>query len=64
MLIGNEHRTFLPLTGIIGALLLLYSDMVGKYILYPVAIPVGIVISFLGVPLFVHLIIAMRKRGN
>lgn len=63
LLIGNEHKTFLPATAIIGACLMLYADIVGKYILYPVSIPVGIVISFIGVPIFIHLIIKMRGRG-
>lgn len=62
MLVGTEHRLLLPTAGGIGALLLLYADAVGRYILYPVSIPVGIVISFIGVPIFVHLIVAMRKR--
>lgn len=62
--IGNEHRTFLPMAAVTGACLLLYSDAIGKYILYPVMIPVGIVISFVGVPLFVHLVISMRGRGE
>lgn len=63
LIIGNEHRTYLPTAGLIGACLLLYSDFLGKHILYPVSIPVGIVISFVGVPIFIHLIIKMRGRG-
>lgn len=63
LIIGNEHKTFLPAAGLIGACLLTYSDVIGKYILYPVSIPVGIVISFVGVPIFIHLIIKMRERG-
>ena len=63
LIIGNEHKTFLPAAGLIGACLLIYSDVIGKYILYPVSIPVGIVISFVGVPIFIHLIIKMRERG-
>ncbi len=61
-LVGNEHKTFLPMSAVTGAALLLYSDAIGRYILYPVMIPVGIVISFLGVPLFIHLIVSMRGR--
>jgi len=63
LIVGNEHRLFLPMAGITGACLLLYSDTIGKYILYPVALPVGIVISFVGVPVFIHLVLAARKRG-
>lgn len=61
-IIGSDHRFYLPFAAVMGALLLLLSDTVGKFILYPVNIPVGIVISFLGVPLFVHLILSKNKR--
>lgn len=62
MAVGNRHRIFLPMAGVMGACLLLYADMIGRYILYPVSIPVGIVISFLGVPLFIQLVMKMRGR--
>ena len=45
-----------------GAMLLLTADAVGKTVLVPVSIPVGIVVSFLGVPLFIHLILSGRRR--
>lgn len=61
MIIGTDHRFYLPFAGVLGALLLLVSDTIGKFILYPVNIPVGIVISFLGVPLFIHLIMTKRN---
>lgn len=61
-IIGSDHRFYLPFAAVMGALLLLLSDTIGKFILYPVNIPVGIVISFLGVPLFVHLILSKNKR--
>lgn len=61
-IIGTDHRFALPFAAILGAILLLVADTFGKLILYPVNIPVGIVISFLGVPLFVHLIINKGKH--
>ncbi len=60
-IIGNDHRYYLPFAAVLGALLLLLSDTIGKFILYPVNIPVGIIISFLGVPLFIHLILSKRQ---
>lgn len=63
-IIGTDHRYYLPFTAILGALLLLVSDTVGKLILYPVTIPVGIVISFFGVPLFIHLILRRGRSGD
>lgn len=59
-IIGSNHRFYLPFAALLGALLLLIADTAGKLILYPVNIPVGIVISFLGVPLFIHLILLKK----
>jgi len=61
VLIGDNHFYYLPFASVLGGVLLLFSDMIGKFILYPVNIPVGIVISFLGVPLFIHLILMKRR---
>ena len=61
-IIGTDHRFYIPFTAVLGVLLLLVSDTVGKLILYPVNIPVGIVVSFLGVPLFVHLIMSKSRE--
>ena len=62
LVIGDNHLYYLPFASVLGGILLLFSDTIGKFILYPVNIPVGIVISFLGVPLFIHLIL-MKRRG-
>lgn len=61
-IVGNEHRFFLPMSAVVGALLLLYADFIGRNFMYPVYIPVGIVVSFIGVPLFVHLVMVMKDR--
>lgn len=62
LMIGGQHTYLIPFTGILGAILLLCADTAGRLILYPVSIPVGIIISFLGVPLFVHLILSANKE--
>lgn len=60
-LVGNDQRYLFPLSAVVGAGLLLTADTVGLFILYPVAVPVGIVVSFIGVPIFVHLVLSSRK---
>jgi len=62
MLIGNDHRFLLPMAAGIGAALLVFADTLGKYIIYPVDVPVGIVVSFVGVPIFLHLIFNSKKN--
>lgn len=63
MIIGNDHRYLLPLSGLVGGVLLLLSDTVGRSIISPIIIPVGIIVSYVGVPLFIHLISKGRKEG-
>lgn len=63
MLLGSDHRLLLPFSAIVGAALMLAADTVGRLILAPVLIPVGIVVSFLGVPIFLNLLLSRRKGG-
>lgn len=62
MLVGGDHKYLIPFSAVTGSALLIISDAVGKTILSPVSIPVGIVVSFLGVPIFVHLILKGRRN--
>ncbi len=61
MIIGGDHRLLLPFAAICGAGLLLAADTVGRLAFSPTVLPVGIVVAFVGVPVFLHLVIA-RKR--
>lgn len=61
MLIGSDHRYLLPFSAVTGALLVLLADVVGRTILAPVVVPVGIVIAFIGAPVFIHLILSRRQ---
>ena len=62
LLVGNDHKFLIPFSAVTGSILLMVSDAIGKTLLSPVSIPVGIVVSFLGVPLFIHLILKGRRR--
>lgn len=62
MVIGGDHRFLLPGTAVVGSLLLLGADSVGRTIMAPQIIPVGIMTSFLGVPFFIYLF--LRRRND
>ena len=62
MLVGGDHKYLIPYSAVTGSALLMSSDAGGKTILLPVSIPVGIIVSFLGVPIFVHLILKERRN--
>jgi iron complex transport system permease protein len=62
MIIGSDHRYLIPLSIIIGAIILITADGIGQVILFPSVIPVGIITSLLGGPLFIYLLI--RRYRN
>jgi iron complex transport system permease protein len=61
-LVGSDHRFLIPCSAILGALLLLLSDIIARMLMPPVILPVGIITSFLGAPLFLYLLIKGQGR--
>lgn len=61
-IIGSDHRTLLPASAAMGGLLLLASDTVGRVIVAPVILPVGIVTSVLGAPVFLSILARDGRR--
>lgn len=59
--IGGDERYLIPSSCIVGAMLLLVSDTVARTIISPIVLPVGILTSFLGAPLFIYLVIKGRR---
>ena len=60
-LIGGNERFLIPSSFIIGSVLLLASDTVARTVIAPMVLPVGILTSFLGAPLFIYLVIKGRE---
>jgi len=61
VLIGNSHKYLLPFSALSGGALLLLADIVSRTALLPITIPVGIITSMLGAPLFLYF---LYKRGS
>jgi len=59
-LIGPLHHYIIPISTLLGALLLLVSDTIGKIVLAPTEIPVGIIVSILSAPYFVYLLVRTK----
>lgn len=63
LLVGEECRYFLPATALLGATFLMFCDLVGRTLFAPYELPVGIILSFVGAPFFLWLLVR-RKRRN
>jgi iron complex transport system permease protein len=60
LLIGSDNKGLLPASMIAGAVLLVLADMCARLLLAPAEIPIGIITSLVGAPVFIILL----KRFN
>ncbi|HET6995852.1 MAG TPA: iron ABC transporter permease [Chitinophagaceae bacterium] len=60
LLIGSDNKRLLPASMIAGAILLVLADMCARLLLAPAEIPIGIITSLVGAPVFIILL----KRFN
>ncbi|AVQ34238.1 iron ABC transporter permease [Staphylococcus muscae] len=59
-IVGPRHQYFLPIALVIGALLLIVSDTIGKVVLQPTGVPAGVVVAIIGAPYFLFLMYRTR----
>nr|MDT0659441.1 iron chelate uptake ABC transporter family permease subunit [Micromonospora sp. DSM 115978] len=60
LFVGSDYRWILAFAVVIGPTLLLTSDVLGRVLVAPAELPVGVVTAFLGAPLFIAL--CRRRR--
>ncbi len=60
MLIGPDHRYLLPASALAGALFLVVCDSLGRVVIAPAEVRVGIMTALLGTPYFLYLLRKMQ----
>ncbi|MDX3204459.1 FecCD family ABC transporter permease [Streptomyces scabiei] len=60
MLVGADHRRVLAVAPLVGAVLLVWADVLSRLLLAPAELPVGVITAVVGVPAFLLL---MRRGG-
>ena len=60
--IGPDQRLVMPASALVGAILVLLSDLLARTIAAPTEVPVGIITALLGVPFFLALLFRMRRK--
>ncbi len=63
MAVGPSHRLLIPLSAIIGAIFLLLADSVSR-LAFRVEIPIGIITSLIGIPVFILVLKNARAAWN
>lgn len=59
--LGPRHRTLLPASALLGAVLVLLADTVARTWVAPAELPLGVVTACIGAPFFLALLVANRK---
>lgn len=62
MLAGPDHRKLIPISVLLGALLLTLADMIARVAVTPAELPVGIVTAAIGAPFFIYLL--FKQKGS
>ena len=62
LVIGSDNRYLLLASMAFGAALLLVADGIGRYVISPSTIQVGVITAFIGAPLFLYLIVKSKKE--
>lgn len=62
MLLGPDHRVLLPASALGGAIFLVFCDSLGRIIIPPSEVRVGIMTALLGTPYFLYLLRRMQKQ--
>ena len=60
-LVGVDYRWIIPCSAVLGGVLLILADIVGRMVNSPFETPVGAITAIIGVPFFLHL---ARKEGR
>ena len=61
--VGTDNRYLIPASALVGALLLIVADIISRVVIAPNILPIGVVTSCIGGPLFLFLILKARREA-
>lgn len=61
MIVGQDFRWLFFVNIFIGSSLILFADFISRIILYPLQVPLGLIVAFIGAPVFV---VFLTKKGG
>lgn len=62
IVLGADHRALLPTAAILGATFVIIADTGARLLFSPIVLQTGVVVAFIGSPIFLYLLLSMRKR--
>ncbi|BAS60164.1 iron ABC transporter permease (plasmid) [Leptolyngbya boryana NIES-2135] len=62
-IVGNRHEELLPISALIGGVLVVMADFVGRTVFAPIELPCGVVTAGIGAPFFLYLLVHQRQTA-
>jgi len=63
IMVGVSHARVIPISLLLGALLVVLCDLLGRVVIAPFEVPAGVFTSVIGGPVFIALLVVSTKRG-
>ena len=61
-LVGPSHEGLIPISALFGGALLVLSDLIGRWIIAPSELPIGVITAMIGAPYFLYLLYRNRDK--
>jgi iron complex transport system permease protein len=61
-MVGPSHEGLLPISALFGGALLVLADLIGRWVIAPSELPIGVVTAMIGAPYFLYLLYRNRNR--
>lgn len=62
LVIESDNRILAPVSALLGSVFVLFCDLLARTLFAPYEVPVGIIMSFLGGPFFIYLLLQQKRR--
>ena len=61
LLVGGDHKRVLPISALLGGILVVWVDVAARLLIAPEELPVGVLTAIIGGPLFIYLLSGKTK---
>ncbi|MBD6618556.1 iron ABC transporter permease [Komarekiella sp. 'clone 1'] len=61
-LVGATHEGLIPISALLGGVIVVMADLLGRTLFAPIELPCGVVTAAIGAPYFLYLLIRNRKK--
>lgn len=64
LLWGSDHKHLLPLSMLTGSAFLILADLTARTVISPTELPIGVITSLIGAPVFAAILIRNKRKGG